>query len=110
MGGDQATANCLKNAYEDKLGDACAACFGQTVKCGTVNCAVLCADDAGDAACLACTKEKGCDDGLDACTGFSQGPPKPLPADANNRNDGKSSVSLFSVTASFIGVAVAAVL
>ena len=116
MGGDQATSNCLKGAYNGQLSDSCAMCFGQTVKCGVMNCAGFCADDAGDAACLSCTKEKGCDDGLNTCTGFSQGPPKPLPLNQGNRGDDTNTttttgkafekvVGVTSITISLIGLA-----
>lgn len=112
MGGDRATANCIKNKYAGQLSDACAACFGQTVKCGVENCAEFCTDDAGDPACLSCTFEKGCDDGLNACTGFSQGPPKPFPANAprsdNTTSDGKAYNRVFavsSIAASLIALA-----
>ena len=116
MGGDRATATCLKNKYNGQLSESCAACFGQTVKCGVEHCAEFCADDAGDPTCLSCTKEKGCDDGLNTCTGFSQGPPKPLPANVptpggrsdNTTSDGKGYervLTVTSVAASLIALA-----
>ena len=106
MGGDRATATCLKNKYNGQLSDSCAACFGQTVKCGVENCAEFCADDAGDPTCLACTEEKGCDAGLNTCTGFLQGPPKPLPANSDTSGKGyETMLTVTSIAASFIALA-----
>jgi hypothetical protein len=77
MGNGAGTAICLTEKYGPVLTRKCADCFGNTVACGLQKCGAKCAKGAWLAECLDCTNENGCDAGLDACTGFNQGPPKP---------------------------------
>ena len=67
------TAACLRADFA--LSSDCALCFGQTVQCGRDHCLRHCLLDAFSSDCLSCTAEKGCNQLLADCTGFSVGPP-----------------------------------
>jgi hypothetical protein len=109
LGQGPAVASCLNTAYPS-LSSGCAACFGETVDCGRINCMVPCAADSFSSECLACTRSAGCDDQLVACTGFSSGPPVPTSgptgsADATTLTTKASSIisttTVFAIAAAF---------
>ena len=84
MGAGEAVKNCLVNKYGGALRSDCAKCFGDTVQCGRDHCAAACAKDSGSPGCLKCTKDKGCVDLQNNCTGYPVGPPPPVALSAGN--------------------------
>lgn len=92
------TTNCMASQIGG-LSSGCASCFGQTVDCGKKHCMAECVHNSAAQQCLECTKKSGCDDALNVCTGFGQGPPKPKLGAKATSNNGNSAGSVSAVLA-----------
>lgn len=92
------TTNCMASQIGG-LSSGCASCFGQTVDCGKRNCMAECIQSSAAQKCLDCTKNSGCDDALNVCTGFAQGPPKPKAGANATSNNGNAAGSVSAVLA-----------